>query len=218
MQYARLRSQSEPCSVSKQTKQDIGFNHLVTPAHRHLSWLNNRLAKDQEAIRGKTKTMQALIDETIQTVHKVSEDLRPAILDDFGLPAAIEWHAEEFEKRTGIKCKPVFYPNEFDLSKEKSTTLFRIVQESLTNIIRHANATEVEIRLSKKDGLLALEIQDNGKGITEAAITNPRSFGLIGIRERAHSLGGEVDIAGTPNEGTRMIVKLPIFEREDSHD
>ena len=195
-----------------------GMGQALTVLKIDLSWLNNRLAKNQEAMRDKTKTMQALIDETIQTVHKVSADLRPAILDDFGLPAAIEWHAEEFEKRTGIKCKPVFYPNELDLNKKKSTALFRIVQESFTNIIRHANATKVEVKLSEKNGILVLEIQDNGQGIAEAAITNPRSFGLIGIRERAHSLGGEVDIAGTPNEGTRIIIKLPVSERGDSHD
>jgi signal transduction histidine kinase len=143
-------------------------------------------------------------------VHKVTEDLRPGILDDFGLSAAIEWYAEEFEERTGIKCKPVFYPEEFDLCKEKSTALFRIVQESLTNIIRHADATNVEIKLREKDGILVMEIKDNGKGITESAITNSRSFGLIGIRERAHSLGGEVDIIGTQDAGTRITVNMPI--------
>jgi signal transduction histidine kinase len=109
-----------------------------------------------------------------------------------------------------VECRPSTPPDEFDLSKEKSTNLFRIVQESLTNIIRHANATEVEIKLSEKEGILVLEIQDNGKGISNAAITNPRSFGLIGIKERVHSLGGEVDIVGTPNEGTRIMVKMSI--------
>ena len=214
--HLQMVREEERTRIAREIHDDMG--QALTVLKIDLSWLNNRLAKDQEAMRDKTKTMQALIDETIQTVHKVSEDLRPAILDDFGLPAAIEWHAEEFEKRTGIKCKPVFYPKEFDLSKEKSTTFFRIVQESLTNIIRHANATQVEIKLSEKNGILVLEIQDNGKGITEPAITNPRSFGLIGIRERAHSLGGEVDIVGIQDAGTRLTVRMPISEREDSHD
>ena len=84
------------------------------------------------------------------------------------------------------------------------------MQESLTNVIRHANATKVEINLSEKDGRLLLEVADNGKGITKAAVTNPKSFGLIGIKERVHSLGGEVDISGTPNAGTRLKVKMPI--------
>jgi signal transduction histidine kinase len=155
--------------------------------------------------------MVTLINETIETVHNVSEDLRPGILDDFGLAAAIEWQAEEFQKRTGVACSTSTPPDEFDLSKEKSTNLFRIIQESLTNIIRHANATEVEIKLSEKEGILVLEIQDNGKGISDAAITHPRSFGLIGIKERVHSLGGEVNIVGTPNEGTRIMVKISIY-------
>jgi signal transduction histidine kinase len=154
--------------------------------------------------------MVTLINETIETVHNVSEDLRPGILDDFGLAAAIEWQAEEFQKRMGIECKTSVPPDEFDLDKERSTNLFRILQESLTNVIRHANATKVEINLNENDGVLFLEVVDNGKGITDAAITNPKSFGLIGIKERVHSLGGEVDIAGTPNAGTRIIVKIPV--------
>ena len=214
--HLQMVREEERTRIARKIHDDLG--QALTALKIDLSWLNSRLATDQEAVRDKTKTMQALIDETIQTVHKVSEDLRPGILDDFGLPAAIEWHAEEFEKRTGIKCTPVFYPKEFDLDKEKSTALFRIVQESLTNIIRHANATKVEIKLSKKNGILVLEIQDNGKGITEAAITNQRSFGLIGIRERAHSLGGEMNIVGIQDAGTRLTVKMPISERDDFHD
>ena len=214
--HLQVVREEERTRIAREIHDDMG--QALTVLKIDLSWLNNKLATDQEAVRDKTKTMQALIDETIQTVHKVSEDLRPAILDDFGLPAAIEWHAEEFEKRTGIKCRPVFYPKEFDLCQEKSTALFRIVQESLTNIIRHANATKVEIKLSEKNGIFVLEIQDNGKGISEAAITNPRSFGLIGIRERAHSLGGEVNIVGIQDAGTRLTVRMPISEREASHD
>jgi signal transduction histidine kinase len=154
--------------------------------------------------------MVILINETIETVHNVSEDLRPGILDDFGLEAAIEWQAEEFQKRTGMECRVSLPPDEFELSKEKSTNLFRIVQESLTNVIRHANATKVEINLNEKDGILLLEVVDNGRGITGSAVTNPKSFGLIGIKERVHSLGGEIDIAGIPDAGTRIKVKLPI--------
>jgi len=109
-----------------------------------------------------------------------------------------------------MECRTSVPASEFDLNKEKSTNLFRIVQESLTNVIRHANATEVEINLNEKDGILRLEVVDNGKGITRDAITNPKSFGLIGIKERVHSLGGEVDIVGTPNAGTRLTVKMGI--------
>lgn len=202
--------EEERTRIARQIHDDLG--QALTALKIDISWLNTRLADERDLIREKLKSMVALIDETVHTVHKVSEDLRPGILDDFGLAAAIEWQAEEFQKRTGIRCKTI-YSSEFDLNKEQSTNLFRIVQESLTNVIRHAEATKVEIRISAQEGILVLEIQDNGKGITQAAIADSRSFGLIGIKERAHSLGGKVTITGTRGEGTCLTVKMPISER-----
>ncbi|MGD8471264.1 MAG: histidine kinase [Desulfobacteraceae bacterium] len=200
--------EDERTRIARRIHDDLG--QALTALKIDLSWLNKKLASDQDPVREKLQSMDTLINETIETVHNVSEDLRPGILDDFGLSAAIEWQAEEFQKRTGMECKTSLAPDEITLSKEKSTNLFRILQESLTNVIRHADATKVEINLNEKDGMLLLEIADNGKGISKAAITNPKSFGLIGIRERVHSLGGEVNIAGTPMEGTRLTVKMPI--------
>lgn len=206
--HLQVVREEERTRIARKIHDDMG--QALTALKIDVSWLNKKLPNDQDSIREKLQSMVTLINETIETVHNVSEDLRPGILDDFGLAAAIEWQAEEFQKRTGVECRTSLPPDEFDLSKEKSTNLFRIVQESLTNIIRHANATEVEIKLSENEGILVLEIQDNGKGISDAAITNPRSFGLIGIKERVHSLGGEVNIVGTPNEGTWIMVKISI--------
>jgi signal transduction histidine kinase len=206
--HLQVAREEERTRIARRIHDDMG--QALTALKIDLSWLNKRLATDQGIIREKLESMVTLINETIETVHNVSEDLRPGILDDFGLAAAIEWQAEEFQKRMGIECKTSVPPDEFDLDKERSTNLFRILQESLTNVIRHANATKVEINLNENDGVLFLEVVDNGKGITDAAITNPKSFGLIGIKERVHSLGGEVDIAGTPNAGTRIIVKIPV--------
>jgi signal transduction histidine kinase len=206
--HLQIIREEERTRIARKIHDDMG--QTLTALKIDLSWLDKRLADDQDRIREKLLSMVTLINETIETVHNISEDLRPGILDDFGLSAAIEWQAEEFQKRTGIKCRTSLPPDEFDISKEKSTNLFRIVQESLTNVIRHANATKVEINLNEKDGILLLEVVDNGKGITRAAITNSKSFGLIGIKERVHSLSGEVDIAGTPNAGTRLTVKMPI--------
>jgi signal transduction histidine kinase len=203
--------EEERTRIARKIHDDLG--QAMTALKIDLSWLNKRLANDQDGIREKLQSMVTLINETIETVHNVSEDLRPGILDDFGLAAAVEWQAEEFQRRTGVACTTSLAPDEFDLSKETATNLFRIVQEALTNIIRHANATKVEINLSEKDGLLVLEIQDDGQGISAAAISNPRSFGLIGIRERVHILGGEVDFSGIQDAGTRVIVKLPILQR-----
>ncbi len=209
--HLQVVREEERTRIARKIHDDMG--QAMTALKIDLSWLNKKLPDDQDLIREKLKSMVTLINETIETVHNVSEDLRPGILDDFGLAAAIEWQAEEFQKRTGMECRTSLPSDEFGLSKEKSTNLFRIVQESLTNVIRHANATKVEINLNEKDGILLLEIVDNGKGIAESAITNPKSFGLIGIKERVHSLGGEVDITGIPDAGTRIKVKLPIQQR-----
>ena len=200
--------EDERTRIARRIHDDLG--QALTALKIDLSWLNKKLASNQDPVREKLQSMVTLINETVATVHNVSEDLRPGILDDFGLSAAIEWQAEEFQKRTGIECRISLASDESNLNKEKSTNLFRIVQESLTNVIRHADATKVEINLTEKDGMLLLEIVDNGKGISKDAITNPKSFGLIGIKERVHSLGGEVDIVGTPHEGTRLMVTMSI--------
>ena len=200
--------EDERTRIARRIHDDLG--QALTALKIDLSWLNKKLARDQDPVREKLQSMITLINETVETVHNVSEDLRPGILDDFGLSAAIEWQAEEFQKRTGIECRISLASDESNLNKEKSTNLFRIVQESLTNVIRHADATKVEINLLEKGGKLLLEIVDNGKGISKDAVTNPKSFGLIGIKERVHSLGGEVDIVGTPHEGTRLMVTMSI--------
>ena len=206
--HLQVVREEERTRIARKIHDDLG--QALTALKIDLSWLDKKLANQQGLIRDKMQSMVTLINETVGTVHNVSEDLRPGILDDFGLPAALEWQAEEFQKRTGMECKTSVPNRAFDLTKEKSINLFRIVQESLTNVIRHADATKVEINLYEKDGMLLLEIEDNGRGISQAAISDSKSFGLIGIKERVHSLGGEVNIVGTPNEGTRLIVRMAI--------
>ena len=206
--HLQVVREEERTRIARKIHDDLG--QALTALKIDLSWLDKKLANKQDLIGEKLQSMVTLINETVETVHNVSADLRPGILDDFGLPAALEWQAEEFQKRTGMECRTSVPASEFDLNKEKSTNLYRIVQESLTNVIRHANATKVEINLHEEDGKLVLEVVDNGKGITKAAISDSKSFGLIGIKERVHSLGGEVDIAGAPNEGTRLMVRMPI--------
>jgi signal transduction histidine kinase len=207
--HLQVVREEERTRIARKIHDDLG--QALTALKIDLSWLDKKLTNKQDLIGEKLRSMVTLINETVETVHNVSADLRPGILDDFGLPAALEWQAEEFQKRTGMECRTSVPASEFNLNKEKSTNLFRIVQESLTNVMRHADATKVEINLNEKNGLLLLEVVDNGKGISDAAITNPKSFGLIGIKERVHSLGGQVHIVGTPDEGTRLTVKMPIF-------
>jgi len=143
-------------------------------------------------------------------VQRISTELRPGLLDDLGLVAAIEWQTEEFQSRTGITCKLTIDPEDIVIDEKRSTTLFRILQESLTNISRHAGATRVTVSLKEKDGQIALRVRDNGKGITKEQLSSNRSFGIIGIRERVHHLRGKVRISGSPGKGTTAMVRMPI--------
>jgi signal transduction histidine kinase len=135
--------------------------------------------------------------------------LRPGILDDLGLVAAIEWQAQEFQKRTAIECVVTSDLKETILDQDLNTAFFRIFQESLTNVVRHANATRVDVRLWEQDGNLLMEIRDNGRGISESDWTNTRSIGVLGMRERASLLGGELTITGVPEQGTTVRVRIP---------
>jgi signal transduction histidine kinase len=154
--------------------------------------------------------MYELIDKAIQTVKRISGELRPGLLDDLGLAAAIEWQAQELRKRTDIDFEFRTSPKEITLDRERSTAIFRIYQEALTNVVRHANATRVKLTLQKKPGRILLRISDNGKGIEEEQLSDSKAFGLIGMRERARFWGGEVKISGTPGKGTVVAVSIPL--------
>ncbi len=154
--------------------------------------------------------MSQLIDSTIQVVQRISAELRPGLLDDIGLFAAMEWQAEEFQKRTGIACELSVSSQKINFDQERSTAIFRIFQETLTNITRHASATKVRVNLVKKGPMLELTIKDYGKGINEKKISDPKSLGLIGIQERVHFLGGDIDIKGIRNKGTTITASIPL--------
>ena len=167
-----------------------------------------KLPPGQKRLQGKMKSMSRLIDQTIQRVRKIATELRPGVLDDLGLPAAVEWQTQEFQSRTGIKCQLTLHPEEMTLDPARSTAIFRIFQETLTNVARHADADRVKIRLVEEGGRLVLEVADNGKGITESQISNSKSLGILGIRERALLWGGEGKIEGVPRKGT-TVTKVP---------
>ena len=164
----------------------------------------------RENLTGKIYSASGLIDETVKTVRKISTDLRPAVLDNLGLLPAIDWQAEEFQNRTGINCETFITIEEIDLAQEYQTAVFRILQESLTNVMRHAAATLVTIEFRKDEDILVLEIKDNGKGISESNMQKVNSFGLIGIKERAYVFGGDAIINGIPGKGTSVLVKIPL--------
>jgi len=157
----------------------------LTALKLEISLLDKKLKKNDPTLRSCTQMMLEVLNTTIQAGKKLVMDLRPPLLDDFGLPEAIEWQAIEFEMRTGIQCDIDFGKNYLVLDKDRSTTLFRIFQETLTNVTRHAKADKINISLTESNGDVTLQIRDNGIGISKKQISNLRSLGLLGIRERA---------------------------------
>jgi signal transduction histidine kinase len=176
---------------------------LADDAPASTSWLPERIGE-----------MTEMVDKTIRSVHRIIAELRPRILDDLGLTAAIEWLVSDFQKRAGIPVELSVYPPEIILDRERSTAVFRIVQEALLNVTRHAKATGVRVDLTDIDGKLELRISDNGRGITPGEIEDSRSFGLMGIRERARGLRGSAMISGQPNEGTTVAVSFSTTDEE----
>jgi signal transduction histidine kinase len=150
------------------------------------------------------------IDHTIQTVRRIATDLRPAVLDDFGLLAAMEWQLGEFQKRAGIETQWASNASEATLSGDAAAAVFRVFQESLTNIARHAQATRVTVTVTVGREALAFEVADNGRGITPQEMRSAKSLGLAGMRERLRLLGGELQLAGQPGQGTRLSVRVPL--------
>ncbi len=206
--------EQESARIAREIHDELGQS--LTGLKIDLLWLLKKLGQDPSeiipVIQNRVHEMASLIDETIGTVRRISTELRPSILDDFGLAAAIEWQAQEFEKKTTVRCELRFEPStDFDLSKEYATTLFRIFQEALTNIIRHAEATQVVIELKKEDNTVFLEISDDGKGITEKQITHHTSLGILGMKERAYLFGGTVAFAANQPHGTRIRITLPLL-------
>lgn len=185
------------------------FGQALTALKMDLSWLSKRLPADEPRLAKRAGAMSELIDSTIQTVRRVATELRPGLLDDLGLVAALEWQAEEFAERSGIDCELHVGEEEIVLHENLATALFRIFQETLTNVARHAEATEVHVELEDRPHELVLIVRDNGKGITADQVSSAKSLGLIGIRERAHFWGGDVVFHGIPGQGTTVTVRIP---------
>lgn len=160
--------------------------------------------------------MSEIVDRIIQTVRTISTELRPGVLDYLGLAAAIEWQVHEFQQRAATKCKLSLPPEDIPMDGSRSTAMFRILQEALTNIARHAHATRVNISLEREDGSAILQVTDNGRGISQNKLFDPKSLGLLGMRERARLLGGDVQIRRNEAEGTTVIVRMPVGTHDNS--
>lgn len=181
-----------------------------------LLWLKKQMRSVHDAsmrrtLLDKIHSMTGLLDTMVKGIKKICLELRPGVLD-LGLAEALEWQAREFERRSGLKCRLTISQGVRDLrlGAETSTEVFRIFQEIMTNVLRHAGATEVEVDVSVRRGRFVLEVSDNGRGIDLKKIAAGKSLGLKGMKERALLLGGEVEIRGRPEEGTRIMVRVPL--------
>ena len=196
------------------------LGQALTGLKLDISWVYKQLVESQgqiepSAVLLRLATSLKLVDATIHSVREIATTLRPSVLDQLGLEAAIEWQAQDFHHRTGIACTTSISPDHIHVDTEQSTVLFRILQEVLTNVVRHAHATEVDIRLEETREHVMLHVKDNGKGITAAEQSGIEAFGLLGMRLRAQQQGGTFDIHGTSGEGTTVTVKIPLSPTHD---
>ncbi len=198
----------ERIRIAREIHDQLGQS--LTILKMDLSWIKRHTRALDTDMEAKMKAMAKVIETAMDNLHAVTAELRPVMLDDFGLAAAIEWQAEAFARRSGIRCRLENNGFEPDLPRAQATALFRIFQEILTNIMRHARASEVVVRLEKHDGELFFQAADNGRGITPDEINAPDAFGLLGIRERLYPFGGRVTFDGQPGQGTRVTIHLPM--------
>ena len=206
--YRRLEMvrEEERTRVAREVHDELA--QILTALKLELSLLDKKLVVANPPLSNDTQMMLELINNSIQAVKKIAMDLRPPILDDLGLHEAIEWQGQEFEKRTGIHFKFETSKDSVELDIDRSTTIFRIFQETLTNVIRHANAKNIIVQLTGKDNTLTLSVKDDGIGISPEQVSDIRSLGLLGIRERALVWNGNVDILGVHNQGTTVTIDI----------
>jgi PAS domain S-box-containing protein len=209
---AHLQSirEEERSRIAREIHDELG--QVLTALSLDVRWLTKRLPAEQRELHDKTGSMGALITRTVNSISRICSELRPAILDDVGLSAAIEWQAEEFSSRTGIACNIQTEPPEIKLSEELSVAIFRIFQETLTNIVRHAQASEVDVRLRLTPSDFSMRVSDDGIGIEFARPPKGNSFGLLGVRERVRGFGGELTFGTGDKGGACLDIVIPAPE------
>ena len=206
---ARVQAVREQESIRMAREVHDEVEQMLTVLRLDVAWLERKLHPPGEEVAERLRSMSRWLDTAADTVQRIARELRPAVLDELGLEAAVEWYVGEFEKRSRISCR---LRSDFAgkaLEAGRSTALFRILQEALTNVARHSGATEVEIRLAAEAGGVLLKVADNGSGIPDDRVAASSSLGLLGMRERARLLGGEVTIRRNPGAGTTVAVILP---------
>lgn len=200
--------------IARELHDELGQS--LTGLRIDLAWIDRHLAAAGPGspiaeLRQRVAAMTGQLDETVRTVRRISSELRPMILDDLGLPAAIEWHLQEFQKRTGIRCALALPPDDLAIAPDRATAMFRILTESLTNVVRHAGASRVDVALSIEGDSLRLDVSDDGRGMPEHTVAGGRrSLGILGMEERALALGGTIAFESRPGGGTRVTLRVPL--------
>jgi signal transduction histidine kinase len=205
--HLQAAREQERIKVAREIHDELGQS--LTAASLELSRIKIKEQFSKPAA-GYLQTAAELIDNAVEDIQRICSELRPRMLDHLGLKAAIEWQAENFSRRTGVHFNLQLDSGHKKLTDAVSTALFRIFQEALTNISRHSGATEVSVDMTAEDKTLLLRVRDNGKGVTKKQLSGEKSFGILGMRERAHELGGELTFSGLRNKGTTITVKIPL--------
>jgi len=201
--------EEERIHIAREIHDELG--QALTGLKFELNTFAKHFESDDAAARqDKQQALNVAIDRIINSVRRIASGLRPEVLDEIGLAAAFDWQAREFQRRTGIRCHVNIPARFIDPDKDRSTALFRIFQELLTNVARHANATRVNVALCEGEEALALCVEDNGRGIKETEAQSPRSLGFLGLRERVLAFGGSIDVKGDEGKGTRVCVSIPV--------
>jgi PAS domain S-box-containing protein len=203
---ASTAREQEKSRIARELHDELG--QALTALKIDANWLRDH-AGGSAQVQAKLAAMQAVLDSTVAATRRISANLRPLMLDDLGLVAAAEWLVQNFTQRTAIPCELVMGDGDFDLPDPHATTVFRALQESLTNAAKHAQATQVEVTLERAEGEVVLTVLDNGIGFVPGGKAKPGSFGHLGLRERTYHLGGSLVIDSTPGSGTRVEMKIP---------
>jgi signal transduction histidine kinase len=182
----------------------------LTALKMDVSWLSGRLPPDDDRARSRVERMKGLVDSTVTSVRRLAHDLRPAMLDDLGLVPAIEHLLHEFSERTGVVVELDADANALEFREPLTTSVYRMVQEALTNVARHARATEVRVAIRAEGDELTVTASDNGIGVSDAKLQSGKSLGILGIKERAHTLGGRAEIHSPVDGGTVVEIRIPV--------
>lgn len=199
--------EEERTGIAREIHDELG--QALTGLKLDIAWMRHRLPRDPELMNQCVSIMER-IDQTIDSVRRIATELRPSVLDQLGLAAALEWQAQEFSSRTGIEVLTDLETDCSAMADELASSAFRILQESLTNVVRHSNATQVTIALRHSCDLLILEISDNGIGVPSGKLEETASLGLVGMRERALACGGDLSISARVSGGTTVLLQVPL--------